>query len=484
MRCDQCEQEGRHHPWCLNKPEGETDSLVDFLDEQVDVPWALDPPWWLLAECAAIPNGELPELQMRSDEIDGGGAQGLQLLATVAAGIHVELPEDVMFEPMDLVNGTELRCEEDNSELSAIELDKDTFERSRSPGELLGRIGPNSPVENENSEESQPDVLENLMQSARKLAQDLSAYVGPIEQIENCDGQKVALVKPQMKRVASSSEGRCMDCTAYGPCMRDICTVAPDVVVEEPPQSPEPDSDRECWSDSSDTYQPMVSPVSPAESPFGVAPGAGTSGMMDRELGPSKAQQYWSKKVRQEGGIGKAKRVAMIRPRMRWIRPVAIQALQDPRRFRVTTQAPILQTRAIITRTIGTDGSVFERALHDQFVMAHSVATQTLTPEQDEVISAITNRSMATQTLPQVEAVEDAEGSRSVATQTNGPLMRDAQTSMEDDVWEIFSDQEVSSEDECSSQEDMSCDSSSDDEIDMNENISSVGTPVQDENDV
>ena len=47
------------------------------------------------------------------------------------------------------------------------------------------------------------------------------------------------------------------------------------------------------------------------------------------------------------------------------------------RRFRITTQAPVIQTRSIISRVVLRDGSLIEEALHDRFVLARTVATQT-----------------------------------------------------------------------------------------------------------
>ena len=189
--------------------------------------------------------------------------------------------------------------------------------------------------------------------------------------------------------------------------------------------------------------------------------------------------------MRRKGPKGQT-RVAMVRPRAKWIRPVAIQELLDPRRFRVTTQNPILQTRAIISRTIGVDGSVQERAVHDQFVMSRSMATQTL-PSSLDLCEACARRREAMATL-------NGDGHewmvRRVTEPAVRPQTRDVQTGMEDDVFEIDSDtdSEVSSEEE----EAMGCDSDASGEVDDEDESdsdesecsedSSAGTPVQDEN--
>jgi hypothetical protein len=71
-----------------------------------------------------------------------------------------------------------------------------------------------------------------------------------------------------------------------------------------------------------------------------------------------------------------AHRVALIRPQAeRTSTPVT--ARSGRARFRVTTQAPILQTRTVISRIMMRDGSLMEESLQDRFVMARTVATQT-----------------------------------------------------------------------------------------------------------
>jgi hypothetical protein len=462
---------------------GDGESFADMMGGAMDVPWVLDPPDWLLDEWTLPSSMELPELVVESGELSHNDAPGLHLLASVATGILIDLPteENVVFDPMDMINTKDLKsegdaedsvvilkCDENNNELSEFELDRDQYERCRSPGEDKGRIGPNSPMDFDNVDNDRNLNLENLMKDAGDLAQALTAYSGPLAHVEGYNGQKVASVQPRVNGEVTSSEGRCVDCTANGPCLRDICTVLPNTVIDEAPQSPDYESDRDDWSDSSDgqAYCPVVSPISSE---------ASTSQKKDYELSPSRAQKYWSEKMRKSAMKGQVKRVASVRPRTRWIRPFAIQALQDPRRFRVTTQSPILSTRAIISRVIGLDGLVTERALHDQFVMSRSVATQTAMPGNETIDVETMNRSMATQTVSAMNNVAIPENtSRSIATQTGSLNVRDAQTSTEEDVWEVSSEG-------TSGEEEMSCDSDEDSDEDTGSEISSDGTPVQDE---
>ena len=301
MPCEKCKQEGRRHPWCIDCPMGDGGSFQDLSEGQVDVPWALDPPAWLMEDWAT-PVIELPDLDIRDGELENAVAPGLHVLASVATAIESEA-SSVHFEPMDLINGVKLECDEDARDLTTVELDRDQFERCRSPNEELGRIGPNSPVKEETTEEvCRDEALNDLMRAANELARALSV----------CRD-----LRPLDVKVASSSEGRCIDCTRNGPCMRSVCTVAPDIETTEPPQSPDPDSEHEWQSESSDNegYRPVVSPVSPAERPFELAPGAGCSQKSDYELGPSQAQKFWSKKMQRSSKSTGARRVATIVPR-------------------------------------------------------------------------------------------------------------------------------------------------------------------------
>jgi hypothetical protein len=488
MPCSECNREGRHHPWCLNCPMGDGGSFADYMSEQVDTPWALEPPEWLMTECMA-PTLDLPVLTIDPNDLNNARSPNLLLLADAAAAVEVDLSMTPMFEPMDLVNGEDLECKEESDELSTMAVDREMFERSRSPNELIGHVGPNSPVEMNTPN----NTLENLMRSAQELTSALAAYNGPIG--EQYSGKTVISIRPQVMNNDNRSESRCTDCSKDGPCPRAICSIAPEIVITEPPQSPDYESDRECWSDSSDIYQPVVSPVSPASDRRSKVKNN------DYEMGPSKAQKYWSGKVQRKRSSTQVKRVATIRPRAFWRRPAVIQGLLDPRRFRVTTQSPILQTRAIVERTIAVDGSVMERAVHDQFVMSRSMATQTgennngfedcnCGQEVSTQTQVSSHREMATQTMDPHEDASDQCG-QSVSTQTEMSYVLSLQNDTSEEEWQIISDCDENSEEdmeEGSESSEHECDESelseddSEDDSEESDGDETEGTPVQDEN--
>jgi hypothetical protein len=465
----------------LDCPLAEGETFLEFLNGMPDVPWAMDPPSWLMDDYAALSTITLPVLNIDGGEMSIVKAPGLKLLAEVATEISAEGAKTVSLEPMDLVRGVGSGENMSSEEVNNVEPEMKECEKSRSLTEECDGTELNDSVQVGGEGGGQEKAVTKMMRSARDLVTALTAYAGPQNSMD-----EVASVIPRVREPASSSEGRCRDCTADGPCTREICSMMPETVVDEPPESPDRESDRECWSETSETYQPIVSPVTPVEGPFEVTPGASSSREKDYELGPSKAQKYWSSKMKRKGPKGPMRRVAMVRPRAKWIRPVAIQDLLDPRRFRVTAQNPILQTRAIISRTIGVDGSVQERAVHDIFVMSRSMATQTL-PSSRDLCESCARRREAMATL-------NGDGHewmvRRVTEPAVRPQTRDVQTGMEDDVFEIDSDEEsgMSSEEkeamDCGSDEngEVVDESESDSEESECSEDSSAGTPVQDEN--
>ena len=93
--------------------------------------------------------------------------------------------------------------------------------------------------------------------------------------------------------------------------------------------------------------------------------------------------RYWQKK---RG----ARSIAHIRPRSREDNHERRRALYRRRRvewpseFRMTVFAPILQTSEVVSRVVQPDGTIIEESLNNRFVMARTVATQTV-PEEMEV---------------------------------------------------------------------------------------------------
>jgi hypothetical protein len=166
---------------------------------------------------------------------------------------------------------------------------------------------------------------------------------------------------------------------------------AEEVIVIESPSSPSSVSEedgREWWTDGSDSegeapvYGPMCSPITPdwATCEENVATGDVKGLAMEpsessgRELEASAVQKHWN-----QSGLRPAQpfgMVAVIRPELP-TPDVPLDMRPLDREFRITTQAPIIQTRSVISRIVMRDGSLVEEALHDRFVMARTVATQT-----------------------------------------------------------------------------------------------------------
>jgi hypothetical protein len=87
------------------------------------------------------------------------------------------------------------------------------------------------------------------------------------------------------------------------------------------------------------------------------------------------------------------KSIAHIRPQSRMMSQERRRVLLSRRRlaippeFRLVTQAPVLQTRDVVSRVILTDGTVVEESLNTVFTMARTVATQTLPVDMVPVVS-------------------------------------------------------------------------------------------------
>jgi hypothetical protein len=118
-------------------------------------------------------------------------------------------------------------------------------------------------------------------------------------------------------------------------------------------------------------YRPVVSPITPEVTSL--------SELGDeKRLAASPSQRYWTEGCGPMRGRVHmpARRAALIRPQTgRTCSPVTIRSRRSE--FNVTTQAPIIQTRTVISRVLIRDGSLMEESLQDRFVMARTVATQT-----------------------------------------------------------------------------------------------------------
>jgi hypothetical protein len=185
-------------------------------------------------------------------------------------------------------------------------------------------------------------------------------------------------VRMEGENLANPRDCHCDICVALRVRRRRASMNLNEVIVIDSPSSPDAETDRE-WELSSssdeagnDPYQPIVSPItSEVTSPVSTSDG--------RRMGASAAQRCWSEGYGPMRGRLNvpARRVALIQPQPgRTGRPVT--AHRPAGVFRVTTQAPVIQTRSVISRILMRDGSLMEESLHDRFVMARTVSTQTV----------------------------------------------------------------------------------------------------------
>ena len=73
--------------------------------------------------------------------------------------------------------------------------------------------------------------------------------------------------------------------------------------------------------------------------------------------------------------------------------------------FRMSTHAPVVQTREVISRVTLADGTVTEETLQNRFVLARTVSTQTM-PEMMEPIEMLII-SFESIVIPEVNVVID-----------------------------------------------------------------------------
>jgi hypothetical protein len=260
--------------------------------------------------------------------------------ATEESGISWDLVEEVVRnnETVTLSNQEEERKELEN----CVE--------DKSQGRLC-----NTPVE---MDDTPTDDVEKLWRDAKELAEALTRYVTK----EGLSAPLIGGVKAKKGHsMASSSQGRCNECEGQKDCH---------VHTPESPTSPGPDEypDREWGSDTSESrdepYRPVVSAISSEVT--------GEEKVQGEIKDVVNAHQgYWRTRT-------SARRIAVVRPRSRdnlaWL---ARRRTYVPREFRMSSHAPIIQTREVISRVTQTDGTVVEESLQNRFVLARTVATQT-----------------------------------------------------------------------------------------------------------
>jgi hypothetical protein len=156
-----------------------------------------------------------------------------------------------------------------------------------------------------------------------------------------------------------------------------------DCIVIDSPASPDEESDPGWFSSSSsdeatpEPYAPIVSPITPE------VVGNPSS---EKQLGASRAQRFWA-----DGGGPMRNRVTLPPRRVAMIRPLRPRSRRSERAFRVTSQAPVIQTRTVLSRVMMRDGSLVEESMNERFVMARTVATQTQLEGRERVPSVMSD---------------------------------------------------------------------------------------------
>jgi hypothetical protein len=173
------------------------------------------------------------------------------------------------------------------------------------------------------------------------------------------------------ENVANPRDCTCANCVAMRKREHDqeVQRSLANVIVIDSPASPDEESDPGWFSSSSsdeatpELYAPIVSPITPDT--------VGNSSQ-EKRLGASRAQRFWA------DGFGPMRgRVTLPPRRVATIRPLRPRGRRAEGAFRVTSQAPVIQTRTVLSRVLLRDGSLMEESMHERFVMARTVATQT-----------------------------------------------------------------------------------------------------------
>lgn len=154
--------------------------------------------------------------------------------------------------------------------------------------------------------------------------------------------------------------------------------------ISESPASPDAESGEEARSESSVTameeapYAPIVSPISE-----GLTPRTPPS-PPPRVLEASPIQNYWSRvqAKAKPAADGRPSRIALIQPKRKaWGPMTAHQRRRHAQRvIRIVTQAPVVSSQSILSRTILPDGSMNIETLDTHISMACTRSTQTVTP--------------------------------------------------------------------------------------------------------
>jgi hypothetical protein len=227
---------------------------------------------------------------------------------------------------------------------------------------VTGKVGPHTPVNTSPTSEVQ---VKQMWVSASDLAKALAKFVKKTGLEEGLDREMVPQVQ-SVEPMLNTSTLSVPECCRNGTCTGE---------TRDSPRSPEVESveerDREWRSDTSENegrepYRPEVSSI---------------SSEVVSELSGKNSNTKQGEKRKGSGPQGRTvRRIAHIRPRTASVRRRAM--LQRRRHsgipeFRMSIQAPVVQTHDVISRITLADGNVLEESMRLRCAMAEDVMSQT-----------------------------------------------------------------------------------------------------------
>ena len=398
MLCAQCGELDAHEWWCDSLKLQSPESWMNIqMDEEIVLPIAASPIDWLLGGDGGL-GAELPmvvpELDLSNVEGDCFDDKFMALLndlhASPPLGGVQTVPMPLEASAQNETSDPRLRTKKavvtaangDQWEVDLYASDSSLEDGAAMPNILPVAIpGWNVSVDEDIVDNPTPGLWPNALELANELIHEGSAQ----------------------------SAGGAAETTVVGDGMTGSHVPAYERVWESP-ASPDEDPDMDVWSEVSSpgtyevVYRPVTSPITDVPSPH-------TPPCVDRELGPSQAQKYWSKLQRGQDGRepgceARPKKIAVVRPQRRRGRyALERQRRRYPRVFRIITQAPVIRSQSIISRVITPDGHVAIESMEERFDMARTTSTQTVFPRFET-------------------------WTRTTATQTYTPLYADVQTGM------------------------------------------------------
>jgi hypothetical protein len=230
---------------------------------------------------------------------------------------------------------------------------------------VVDTIGPQTPKDTSPAQEVK---IEQMWVSANDLAKALAKFVKKTGREEESDlrGEpQICSVEPMV----STSTVSLPECCRNGTCESE---------KRDSPRSPDMESteerEREWRSDTSDTEMPVQEPYRPEVSSI-------SSDIVDEVNNKNTDTMQGEKRKGNWSQSRRTRRVAHIRPQNA---PVRRRALIPRRRgvgipeFRMSIQAPVVQTHDVISRITLADGNVLEESMRLRCAMAEDEATQTV----------------------------------------------------------------------------------------------------------